>query len=60
MAGERELTEPNKGDKRYVKRNDDGSFGETVDAGRSLAQDVRRKAKTVAKSGHGDRGDRRN
>ncbi len=59
MAGRRELIEPNPGDKRYVRRNEDGTFGETVDVGRSLAQDVRKKAKADAKPGQGDRGDRR-
>jgi len=46
--------------KLYVRRNRRGtSFKEVEDVGRSLAQDRRRKAKTVAKRGHGDRGDRR-
>ena len=34
MAGKRELIEPTPGDKRYVRRNEDGTFGDTVD-GRS-------------------------
>ena len=33
----RELIEPNKGDKRYVRRKADGTFGKTVDVGKSLA-----------------------
>jgi hypothetical protein len=45
--------------KRYVRRNKRGAFKEVEDVGRSLAQDRRRKAKTVAKRGQGDRGDRR-
>ena len=46
--------------KLYVRRNKRGtSFKEVEDVGRSLAQDRRRKAKTVAKRGQGDRGDRR-
>lgn len=46
--------------KLYVRRNQRGtSFREVEDVGRSLAQDQRRKAKTVAKRGQGDRGDRR-
>ena len=46
--------------KLYVRRNKRGtSFREVEDVGRSLAQDRRRKAKTVAKRGQGDRGDRR-
>jgi hypothetical protein len=46
--------------KLYARRNRRGtSFKEVEDVGRSLAQDRRRKAKTVAKRGQGDRGDRR-
>lgn len=59
MAGRRELIEPNPGDKRYVRRNEDGTFAESDDVSRSLSQDVRKKAKTEAKPGQGDRGDRR-
>jgi hypothetical protein len=46
-------------DKRYVRRDDKGRFKESDDVGRSLAQDRRRKAKTEAKKGEGDRGDRK-
>jgi hypothetical protein len=46
-------------DKRFVRRDDKGRFKEVVDVGKSLAQDVRRKAKTEVKSGEGDRGDRK-
>ena len=59
MAGKRELIEPHKGDKRYVRRDEAGRFGESDDVGRSLATDRRTKAKTPAKPGQGDRGDRR-
>jgi hypothetical protein len=46
--------------KLYVRRNKRGtSFKEVEDVGRSLAQDRRREAKSVAKRGQGDRGDRR-
>jgi hypothetical protein len=46
--------------KLYVRRNRRGtSFKEVEDVGSSLALDRRRKAKTVAKRGQGDRGDRR-
>ncbi|MFS8146403.1 hypothetical protein ATY78_18235 [Rhizobium sp. R635] len=44
-------------DKRYVRRDDQGRFKESDDVGRSLSADKRRKAKTDAKSGEGDRGD---
>lgn len=60
MARERELIEPNEGDKRYVRRDEDGEFtDDQVDVGRSLSQDVQRDAKTESKPGHGDRGDRK-
>ena len=55
----RELIEPHKGDKRYVRRNAKGQFKEIDDVGRSLAADRRVKAKTVVKKGEGDRGDQR-
>jgi hypothetical protein len=53
----RELIEPHKGDKRYVRRDAEGQFTESDDVGRSLTQDRKRKAKTVAPKGQGDRGD---
>ena len=46
-------------DKRYVRRDEKGRFKESDDVSRSLSQDVRRKAKTEAKPGQGDRGDRK-
>ncbi|HYC73454.1 hypothetical protein [Brevundimonas sp.] len=55
----RELIEPNPGDKRYARRDDEGRFTEMVDVGKSLSQDRRREAKTEAPKGQGDRGDRR-
>lgn len=54
----RELIEPN-GDKRFVRRDEEGKFKESDDVGRSLAQDVLKDAKTKVKSGQGDRGDRK-
>ena len=57
MAIKRELIEPHKGDKRYVRRSKTGQFKEVDDVGRSLAADGRKKAKTVVKAGQGDRGD---
>ena len=44
-------------DKRYVRRDEDGKFKESVDVGKSLAADRRTKDKTTAKSGEGDKGD---
>jgi hypothetical protein len=55
---ERELIEPTPGDKRYIRRDDKGRIDESVDVGKSLAQDVRKHVKTVAKPGQGDKGDR--
>jgi hypothetical protein len=56
----RELVEPHKGDKRYVRRAAKGRFGsKQVDVGRSLASDRRSKAKRIAKKGEGDRGDQK-
>lgn len=55
----RELIEPNPGDKRYVRRDDQGKFKESDDVGRSLSRDVRRAAKTDTGPGQGDRGDRK-
>jgi hypothetical protein len=55
----RELIEPNKGDKRYVRRDARGHFTKEVDVGESLAADRLHKAKTDAGPGQGDRGDHR-
>jgi hypothetical protein len=56
--GKRELIDTGT-DKRYVRRNGKGQFKESDDQGRSLAQDVKRKAKTKVESGQGDRGDQK-
>jgi hypothetical protein len=58
-AARRELIDTGT-NKLYARRNRRGtSFEEVSDVGRSLAQDRRRKARTTAKRGQGDRGDRR-
>ena len=45
---------------RYVRRDAQGRFtSDQVNVGKSLAADRRRKAKTVAKPGYGDKGDRK-
>lgn len=55
----RELIEPRKGAKRYIRRDERGRFtSDQVDVGRSLMRDRQQHAKTKAKPGHGDRGDR--
>lgn len=46
-------------DKRYVRRDSDGRFKESDDVGKSLSADRRHKAKTAAKPGEADRGDRK-
>ena len=53
--GKRELIDTGT-EKRYVKRNQDGTFKESVNVGRSLAADRRSKSKTVSKPGYGDQG----
>lgn len=56
----RELIEPNEGDKRYIRRDEEGKFtDEQDDVGRSLSQDRKRDAKTESQPGQGDRGDRK-
>ena len=56
-TSKRELIEPNKADKRFVRRKSDGTFAKTVDVGKSLSADSRTKAKKKVPKGQGDRGD---
>ena len=57
-ARKRELIEPHDGDKRHVRRDDEGKFTEDqVDVGRSLSADRRQHAKNEAPKSQGDRGD---
>jgi hypothetical protein len=58
MASKRELIDTGT-DKRYVRRDEKGQFEESDDVGRSLSQDIRRKAKTTSGAGQGDKGDRK-
>ncbi len=53
----REEIEPHAGDKRYVRRDDQGQFKTEVDEGRSLSADHRHEAEHAAKPGQGDKGD---
>jgi len=56
----REVIQPHKGDKRYVRRNQEGQFTDNqVGVGKSLSADRRSKAKTVVPKGQGDRGDQK-
>ena len=60
MARDRELIEPNEGDKRYIRRDEQGQFTEEQDdVSRSLSQDQRRDAQTESRKGQGDKGDRK-
>ena len=60
MARKRELIEPHTGDKRYVRRDDQGRFTtDQVDVGRSLSRDVRQRARRTVPKGQGDKGDQK-
>jgi hypothetical protein len=60
MARKRELIEPQRGDKRYVRRDEQGQFtDDQVDVGRSLSRDRQQRAKHTAEPGQGDTGDRK-
>ncbi len=54
----RKLIEPNKGDKRYIRRKKGKFTKSQADVGHSAA-DRRKKAKKTAEKGEGDRGDQR-
>jgi hypothetical protein len=58
MASKRTTIEP-KGDKRFIRRDEQGRIKESDDAGKSLGQDRRKAANTPVKSGQGDRGDQK-
>jgi len=57
-VAKRELIAPN-GDKRLIRRDDQGRIAESDDLGRSLSQDVRKAARTSVKAGQGDKGDQK-
>lgn len=50
-GSKREVIEPQAGDKRYVRRKADGTFGKTVDAEKSLSSHRRRTAKKTVPQG---------
>jgi hypothetical protein len=52
----REEIAPN-GDKRYIRRDDQGGIKSSVEEGASLSADARQRAQADAKPGQGDRGD---
>ena len=55
--GKRELIDTGT-DKRYVRRDEEGRFKESVDVGKSHAADQRQHSSNKSKPGHGDKGDR--
>jgi hypothetical protein len=57
MAAKRELIDTGT-DKRFVRRDEQGRFKESVDVGKSLAADQRQHSATKSKPGQGDKGDR--
>jgi hypothetical protein len=58
MASKREMVTP-RGDRRFVRRDDQGQFRESDDAGRSVSVDIRQRARRTVGKGEGDRGDQR-
>jgi hypothetical protein len=57
MATKREEIEPNSGDKRYIRRDEDGKIETSVDLNQSLSRDDRHNAKKTSQPGQGDHGD---
>jgi hypothetical protein len=60
MPTKRETIEPHSGDKRYIRRDDQGHFtDDQVDVSRSLKRDNDQKAKANVPKGQGNKGDHR-
>jgi len=57
-AAKRTVIDPKRGGKRFVRRAASGKFKESDQVSKSLPSDRRKKAKTKAKRGQGDKGDR--
>jgi hypothetical protein len=57
QMSERHLNEPHKGDKRYQRRNADGTYSDSDDVSKSLSQDVKQHAKHKKPRNQGDKGD---
>jgi hypothetical protein len=55
---DRELIDTTR-DKRYVRRDESGRFKQSVDVGRSSAEDQKKTASNSSRKGQGDRGDRK-
>jgi hypothetical protein len=59
-TSKRTTIEPNKGDKRFIRRSRTGEFTKKQsDVGRSLSRDRKTRAKRTVPKGQGDRGDQR-
>ena len=54
---QRELVEPHPGDKRFQRRKEDGTFGESDDVSSSLGRDVRQHSSHKKPRHEGDKGD---
>ena len=54
---QRALIEPHPGDKRYQRRDEDGTFGESDDVSNSLRHDVKQHAEHKKPRNEGDKGD---
>ena len=57
-AAKRTLIDPKRGGKRLVRRSASGKFKESDQMSKASPSDRRKKAKTKAKRGQGDKGDR--
>lgn len=53
----RELIEPDEGDKRYIRRDEEGQIDHSVELHKSLSRDDKHNSKKTSKPGQGDRGD---
>ena len=58
MPSKRETIEPKPGDKRFIRRDEQGRFQEQDDVSRSLPQDKQRESDREVESGLGDKGER--
>ena len=52
---QRELNQPH--EKRYQRRNEDGTWSDSDDQSKSLGRDVKQHAKTKKPKNEGDKGD---
>lgn len=60
LMRKREEIQPNSGDKRYARRDENGRFtDDQTNVGKSLAADRRQHSKHVVPKGMGDKGDQK-